>query len=392
MKKIFIFLCLIACIANAKGQQWIQLNSGTSNLLPAVYFTTPDTGYVGDEAGNIMKTSDGGAHWNIISTIPTEPFGISFINSKIGLAAGGSIVKTSDGGLSWTIVFPDSNFIFNNVQMINKDTAIIFGFDDTHNGIVYITINGENTWTRIIKLPIAAACNGFFTNSKNGVVTDGTIIYKTINGGIIWTSFTTSWINSINSFYFNNNNGFAVGNEPGEILITTNSGSNWSEISESFSAPLFSIYFTSKDTGYAVGGDGFNSGTIIKTYDGGSTWSQATTTTQTFYCVQFPDANTGYTVGDNGTILKYTKASGIDENNYHSGILNIYPNPTTDKITIEASQNSVVEISNSLGQLIKTLVADENKTNIDVSGFTKGIYILKVQNADGVVMKKFVKK
>jgi photosystem II stability/assembly factor-like uncharacterized protein len=64
---------------------------------------------------------------------------------------------------------------------------------------------------------------------------------------------------------------------------------------------LSSVYFTDANTGYAVG----DSGTIIKTNDAGMTWAPLSSgTTNNLYSVQFTDANTGYVAGE--TILKTT--------------------------------------------------------------------------------------
>jgi photosystem II stability/assembly factor-like uncharacterized protein len=46
-------------------------------------------------------------------------------------------------------------------------------------------------------------------------------------------------------------------------------------------------------------------GTIVRTTDGGATWTpQASGTTNILHGVSFVDANTGTAVGDSGTILR----------------------------------------------------------------------------------------
>ena len=70
----------------------------------------------------------------------------------------------------------------------------------------------------------------------------------------------------------------------------------------------------------------------------------------------------------------------------------IYPNPTTNNITIEIPLQAVIEIYNMHMQLIKTIVADSNKTNIEVSNLTSGLYLIKVKTDKGVAVKKFVKE
>jgi hypothetical protein len=77
---------------------------------------------------------------------------------------------------------------------------------------------------------------------------------------------------------------------------------------------------------------------------------------------------------------------------YSSLKISIYPNPASDNLTIESPQKSEIEIVNLQGQLTKSFTAISNKTTIDVSGFAKGIYFVKVKTKNGVAVKKFVKE
>ncbi len=64
---------------------------------------------------------------------------------------------------------------------------------------------------------------------------------------------------------------------------------------------LNDVYFSDLNTGTAVGANG----TIIRTTDGGATWSlQASGTTKALHGVIFTDQNTGVAVGARGTVLQ----------------------------------------------------------------------------------------
>ena len=68
---------------------------------------------------------------------------------------------------------------------------------------------------------------------------------------------------------------------------------------------LASIYFTNANTGYTVG----SAGKILKTTNAGSTWSTlASGTTTNLASVCFTDTNTGYVIGNGGVMLKTTNA------------------------------------------------------------------------------------
>ena len=84
---------------------------------------------------------------------------------------------------------------------------------------------------------------------------------------------------------------------------------------------------------------------------------------------------------------------GINECMNSSKInIQLYPNPTTDNITIETPSLSTIEISNIQGQLIKTLATSGTKTNIDVSALPCGVYVVQVKTEKGVAVKKFIKE
>jgi hypothetical protein len=71
--------------------------------------------------------------------------------------------------------------------------------------------------------------------------------------------------------------------------------------------------------------------------------------------------------------------------------INISPNPVVNSLYIEAPQSAVIEITNIQGQMIKSIAAIGIKTNIDVTAFPSGVYIVQVKTEKGVEVKKFVK-
>jgi hypothetical protein len=70
--------------------------------------------------------------------------------------------------------------------------------------------------------------------------------------------------------------------------------------------------------------------------------------------------------------------------------VNLYPNPTSDVLTVSNVENATIEIYNILGQvmIIKTNIS--NQETIDVSGFAAGAYMAKISNAGVTTTKKFV--
>jgi hypothetical protein len=82
----------------------------------------------------------------------------------------------------------------------------------------------------------------------------------------------------------------------------------------------------------------------------------------------------------------------INEISKNEELVNIFPNPATNNLTIESPQSAVIEITNIQGQLIKNLVASSNKTYVDISTLPSGVYILEVKTEKGIAVKKFLKE
>ena len=92
----------------------------------------------------------------------------------------------------------------------------------------------------------------------------------------------------------------------------------------------------------------------------------------------------------------YQLSSSINDDMNMNNTMNVFPNPGTGNITIEVAQqpapkNVNIEIFDSHGQLIKSLATRSNKTMMDISSFSTGLYFIKVKAEKEVVIKKFIK-
>lgn len=78
---------------------------------------------------------------------------------------------------------------------------------------------------------------------------------------------------------------------------------------------------------------------------------------------------------------------GLSENNV--GTFDLYPNPADQILNINTEGNFNYLVMNVNGDV---LVNNTNSKALDISSFSAGIYFVKLQNAKGVLVKKFVKK
>jgi len=79
---------------------------------------------------------------------------------------------------------------------------------------------------------------------------------------------------------------------------------------------------------------------------------------------------------------------GLEDNNLE--MVTLYPNPTSDVLTISNAENATIEIYNLLGQLMTIKTNSSNQETIDVSGYAAGAYMAKISSAGITSTKKFV--
>jgi len=86
---------------------------------------------------------------------------------------------------------------------------------------------------------------------------------------------------------------------------------------------------------------------------------------------------------------------GVKGNNDGQGGMRIYPNPVRNTLTVETLQsvgNSTLSIFNVNGQEVLIQKVVSAKTKLDISGFAKGVYTIRLVNNDKVEVRKIVKE
>jgi hypothetical protein len=75
--------------------------------------------------------------------------------------------------------------------------------------------------------------------------------------------------------------------------------------------------------------------------------------------------------------------------------ISIYPNPAVNTITVSGktlNPETDLSVYDILGQLRLQQTINQNQQDIDISGFSKGIYMVRVQSGDKYVVKRIVKE
>ncbi len=295
-----------------QGNDLFQVNAIDENLT-----------YTIGNGGTVMKSSDGGITWTILSTGTTKNLRqADFLqNGLTGYAVGyaqgvGSfIIKTCEGGINWQNLNFNQIYYLSSIDFIDEQTGFVGGSIGSESNFIFKTIDGGLNWSQsdslaegiiAIKFPFDNL-TGFASGHHNG--TGNNSIYKTTDGGTSWVLKSIPVLaafGDIKSICFVTNQiGYAAGNRT--ILKTTDFGETWFSVNtgtESFKSICFP---ENETTGYVVGD--FN--TALKTTDGGSTWqilNTNVTATHFYNSVEFVNNQLGFIVGTNGIILKTTDA------------------------------------------------------------------------------------
>jgi len=116
------------------GRSWSAMSAtGGGGTLNRMYAVTKLRYFVGDSAGNLYFTEDGGTTWSLRQAyggsiadvvFTTELFGIMLHNSADPI---GTVYYTRNGGYSWLGLNTDPNEGLNMILMLSPDEAVVVG-------------------------------------------------------------------------------------------------------------------------------------------------------------------------------------------------------------------------------------------------------------------------
>lgn len=234
----------------------------------------------------LIKTTDGGCSWEIVSTIPlySQVKKLVFLNDSVGFAHGGvsgsvpsSILKTTDGGLSWTKSKVNGYAAFMNTFTFLSDKI---GIGMNRYDVIRTTDGGLN-WVETNNF-YPEGPNQLFPINDKIVYGAGSYDYflKSIDAGETWSKHKVGFDLKWESLYFFNADvGFMVGSKfvfdgttqhyTNYMIKTTDGGNSWNVVLELPNPPKF-IDFQNSKIGFLLLKDSL----LYKTFDGGSQWTQ----------------------------------------------------------------------------------------------------------------------
>ena len=133
---------------------------------------------------------------------------------------------------------------------------------------------------------------------------------------------------------------------------------------------------------------------VKRTVNGGVSWetiNDGLEDSVVFCLAQSPADTTLLYAGTSNGIYVWDISADIEEVSNKNCII-IYPNPANEYITIEGIYPGRIEIMNLQGKIIKKLNTSGTKTEIDISKLESGVYTIRIETNEEIIMKKFVKE
>jgi hypothetical protein len=285
----------ISSAVDPKANRWKLQATLSGAVIHDISFPTAKIGYAAAEAGQVWKTTDGGAHWKEVLNLsfPWYWYGVHAFNAKDVVISGfydsstfeGIIRWSHDGGATWTndIVLTSTGWVQRARFANRKDGLIMDLVDRSSNSSQYTTDGGAaaGDWTNVVSNPDGGWFGLEFSLLPNLHARASGINYcDSNNAGAVWTCGPS--IDSVfdgETFFINDKAGWVSGGEispkvEGWIHRTTDGGKTWSGRTLDGPWPIREIHFVTPKIGWAAGGNySSNVGGMYFSRNGGKTWS-----------------------------------------------------------------------------------------------------------------------
>ena len=320
--RVLVCAWALAFVAPVAAQQgWVAARRGLAGKdLNTVYFADSKRGWIGGDAGQVVRTEDGGRSW-VRQQIATDAGvnDIYFRDKEDGyLLAGNAIHTTTDGGQTWREAhkFAPGDFggatpELYSVRFTGKKRGWVVGSvsrgDNVVDSLLLRTDDGGESWQRKnVPVRVELIHLDFDGDKRGWIVGDRGTVLHTADGGDSWVGQKTGTTATLYHVDFaDKEDGWAVG-ERATVLRTTDGGATWIAVDIAAlggRATLLSVAFAGEEEGWIVG----RGGMILRSSDGGRTWvRQESRTTQNLYALVVGKSR-AWAVGGDGTVLDYER-------------------------------------------------------------------------------------
>ncbi len=299
---LFIFLSCLSFAGNDEGTWTWQYPRPQGNTLRAVGISPSAWIAVGDY-GTIVRTSDAGLSWSFVpNTYAQHIQGLCRLPNGKWLAAGreGLMIASEDDGLTWSRRPTNSRADLFGVAFATAETGAAVG----SAGTILWSEDGGISWIPRdsgVKSDLRAVA--FLTAEKAVAVGKGGLVLKTADSGRSWAKKDVG-MDLFAVQFTDENNGYAAGGSVGYIknrrlvVRTTDGGENWKPELKKWGPVLYGLASAGRDIPLVCG----QKGALAGRGDGG--WAPLESPTNHFLASLALSGDKGAAVGSYGTILR----------------------------------------------------------------------------------------
>ncbi len=314
-------VCAVGSQIRAVGERGVIVTSSdtgatwTTRMLPfecslqSVCFLTNQVGYVAgsrfdpftrEARGVLLTTRDGGETWLAVDEPPArrDPSAgvltgvirgyelpglrfVKFFDLDRGVVLTcladpqRAVLQTSDGGRTWTPILPsasDEPSDWNYASFSSPDDGLVVGASLAYGAVVGSQLVGLGQSSATLRRIRAASVN---ENGRGWIAGDGGFLLHSDNGGISWRLPATPLPQQLTDVFdfaaaAQQGSTVCIAGSPGSAIIhSDDDGLSWSLAATGSPGPVRRLIFVAPSVAIAVG----ELGTILKSADGGRTWS-----------------------------------------------------------------------------------------------------------------------
>jgi photosystem II stability/assembly factor-like uncharacterized protein len=333
-----------------QGASWMRTNNGLTSYDVKAIAVKDSSVFVSVMNQKVFRSDDYGGSWVPASSGLTSDVGVLEADniSVMAITTGGmfvprSLFRTYDKGLNWIEI--TTSFTGAMTAVASQSGEIYVGTD---LGKIYYSNNNGSSWQDISGTLPAVKINSILLNNTMVYAgTDGSGVYTTGAGGTGWNLSNAGIANdTIRDLIQEGGTIYAI-TWGGGVYSSTTQGASWN----SFNTGLGNLH------GTAMSG---SLGNIYAATDAGA--------------------------------YSLLSANAIAAHEMKDEII-VYPNPGSGIIRIKMPPAPSVKLSlsNGTGQVLYEHAADHfSEGMIDVSGLSKGFYVLSIRKGNAVFRKKII--
>ncbi|HEU4719084.1 MAG TPA: hypothetical protein VFU15_14670, partial [Bacteroidia bacterium] len=291
------------------------------------------SGYIdagsGITRGTVYITDDGGSTWKRMGgEVGADINKIQWVSTSVAYAVGdyGTVIKSSDGGNNWDMLSTWSVNLTGGA--LNTSNLNDLYFTDATHGVV-VGDDGlmlkTTTGTSFTQIDLITGGTLMAGDDITSVTYDGTDYYITVfrpgtsspDEGLIFKSpDLTTWTQQTNVRtiadmkkvqYYDDASAYAAG-EDGTLLHTADNGASWQLVHTSVTGEFRDIFFRNENEGIAILTNSVGDGELWKTFDKGVTWTLLGNADEDYQALYPYENNSGgakvVAVGSNGLVSR----------------------------------------------------------------------------------------